>query len=286
MADFADDDRTVELETISAIFPELQRSTTNPFHATLDLSVAPLQTLRVRFEEDSLHTQLGSAPRAVQPATNGARDKNGREDVYEFEHLPSLRLEIDLGTGYPTEQPPTVELSAEPDWLGQAKLDQLKYELLQLWEDIKDQSIYMMIDHLQQGAEQAFGLHADAAVVLPSHVRKAMLDANQKAKRALFEQESFNCAFCLEAKKGRECHRLSLCGHVFCVACLQDFFGSCITEGEIDNVKCIDPSCGKDAPASTSTRRKRPRDRTLQPSELLQIPIAEELVKRYVHLKR
>jgi E3 ubiquitin-protein ligase RNF14 len=286
MDDFADDDRAVELETIAAIFPELQRSASNPFHATLDLKVAPLRPLKVRFEEDSLHTQIGSAARAVVPATIGARDKNGREDVCELEHLPPLRLEIDLVSGYPTEQPPLVELSAEPNWLGQAQLQQLKLELLQLWEDIKDQSVYMMIDHLQQGAEQAFGLHADGPVILSSHVRKAMMHANQAAKRALFEQESFDCAFCLEPKKGRECHRLALCGHVFCIACLQDFFGSCITEGEIDNVKCINPSCGKDAPATTSTRRKRPRDRTLQPSELLQIPIGEDLVKRYVHLKR
>ena len=27
--------------------------------------------------------------------------------------------------------------------------------------------------------------------------------------------------------------------------CLQDFYNSCITQGEVDSVKCLDPGCGK-----------------------------------------
>jgi hypothetical protein len=77
------------------------------------------------------------------------------------------------------------------------------------------------------------------------------------------------------------------CNHVFCVACLQDYYNNCITEGDVDNVKCIDPSCGKEESAVKQLpRKRRRRDRTLNSSELLQIPISQEQVLRYVRLKR
>lgn len=92
------------------------------------------------------------------------------------------------------------------------------------------------------------------------------------------------------------CHRLLLCSHVFCVECLQECYNTCISEGDVDNVKCLDPGCGKDArtpPANergdrerNAAKRRRKHDPSLSPSELLQIPLAEEVVQRYVHLKR
>lgn len=86
-----------------------------------------------------------------------------------------------------------------------------------------------------------------------------------------------------------------LCGHVFCVLCLQDFYNSCITEGDITQVKCLTPDCGKDRKSSTGARatdpttrnkKKSREDRTLSPSELLQIPLEQDTVQRYVTLKR
>lgn len=95
-----------------------------------------------------------------------------------------------------------------------------------------------------------------------------------------------------EPKKGLICHRLRLCSHVFCVECLQEFFNTCISEGDVTNVTCMAPDCGN-ASNSNSTnetnRRKKRRhkqDRTLDPSELLQIPLDEETVKKYALLKR
>jgi E3 ubiquitin-protein ligase RNF14 len=51
-------------------------------------------------------------------------------------------------------------------------------------------------------------------------------------------------------------------------------------------VKCLDPGCkGVDA-AGPATPKRRKQDRTINPSELLQIPIEQELVQRYVRMKR
>lgn len=96
-----------------------------------------------------------------------------------------------------------------------------------------------------------------------------------------------------EPKKGAACHRMSQCGHVFCVECLQDFYNNCITEGDIGSVKCIAPRCGQDAnqgsitPTASGLRKNRQRrDKTLEPSELLQIPLEQDMVQRYIKLKR
>lgn len=99
----------------------------------------------------------------------------------------------------------------------------------------------------------------------------------------------------IEPKKGAACYRMLACAHVFCVECLQDFYNTCITEGDITNVKCLDPDCGKESkPAivaqntegTKSRKKRRKEDRTLGPSELLQIPLEQEIVQRYVKLKR
>ena len=92
----------------------------------------------------------------------------------------------------------------------------------------------------------------------------------------------------IEPKKGSVCHRLLLCSHVFCCACLQDFYNSCITEGDIISVKCLAPDCGNEPVLQQPQRPRRRRndDRTLDPSELLQIPLEQDIVQRYVKLKR
>ena len=88
----------------------------------------------------------------------------------------------------------------------------------------------------------------------------------------------------IDAKKGTVCHRLLLCGHVFCVPCLQDYYNACITEGDVGNVKCTAPECGKGPDHTQPT--KRLKDKTLEPSELLQIPLDQDIVQRYIKLKR
>ena len=76
------------------------------------------------------------------------------------------------------------------------------------------------------------------------------------------------------------------------MACLQDFYNNCIAEGDVTQVKCLAPDCGKADHSITTQnnpRRRRRRgkdDRTLDPSELLQIPLEHETVQRYVKLKR
>lgn len=77
------------------------------------------------------------------------------------------------------------------------------------------------------------------------------------------------------------------CGHVFCIECLQNFYNNAIQEGDLAAVRCLEPTCAKErAAAQASDGQKRSKPRTfINPSELLQIHLEPDMVKRYVALK-
>ena len=297
----AEDERAIELSSIAAIFPELVVDPKNPFHASIDLPVDPTKALRVLFRP--LADAAPPAPLLTPPSSIDAGDgKDGdgnaqqveglvpQPDVHPLSHLPPLTVDIQLPEGYPSDKPPRFHLSTTPPWLPQNILHKLSEEGCNLWEELgKDQVVYSYIDHLKELAEQAFDLVTgeNDCAEFPQDIKIALLDFDQKANREKFEQETFDCGVCLEPKKGAVCHRLLLCGHVFCLDCLQDFYKNAITEGDVDSVKCLAIGCGKErAQAAESTKKRRQLDQTLSPSELLQIALPQETVQRYVTLKR
>ena len=303
----AEDERTIELSSIAAIYPELVIDPTDPYTATLDLSVSPAKPLRTVFQ-----TALGARPpvlptpptsmkhsdedvRAVRKATpEDSQQGTVPTDEHELTHLPPLIVHIHLPEGYPVHLPPGISLSADPAWVPPSILKHLQGSCGMLWEALgRDQVVYTYIDHLQQAAEDAFGLvqAGEQTHPLSSDLKLALLDYDLKTKREIFERGTFNCGVCLEPKKGGQCHRLMLCSHVFCIACLQEFYHDCIKGGDVDSVKCMDPGCHTEeqappAQSDNTSRKQRRYDPTLTPSELLQIPLDQETVQRYVRLKR
>jgi E3 ubiquitin-protein ligase RNF14 len=287
-----DDDRPVELSSIVAIFPETQIDPACPFKATLELPVAPSSPTAVCFQViDPIPAATFTPPTSVDEL-KGELDEPAR-DVHALSHFPPLNLEIELPEGYPSERPPIIHLSTSPMWIPHSTLDQLRDDCNRLWEECgNDLVVFTYIDHLQQLAETVFNMqNPSGELCLSRDFKIALLDYNIKAEREKFEQGTFECGICLEPKKGTVCYRLLRCSHVFCVQCLQDFYNSCISEGDVDSVKCVAPDCevNKRPPAvqgNAQTPPRKKRDRTLGPSELLQIPLTPEVVQRYAYLKR
>ncbi|KAA8643299.1 hypothetical protein EYZ11_002347 [Aspergillus tanneri] len=294
--DLPDDDRLVELSSIEAIYPEIQIDPSAPFRASLHIPVRPATPLRVRFQQ---YAEAGPPTVLISPVPLGA-DETGPvsatkadDDLHVLPHLPHIHLEIDLPEGYPSAQPPILRISTNPSWLPLSVVSKLLDDGKRLWEECgRELVIYTYIDHLQQLADTSFGIQdlSGGELLLPRELKIAMLDFNNKAEREKFEQETFECGVCLEPKKGSICHRLFQCSHVFCVPCLQEFYNTCITEGDVDSVKCLAPDCGKVQKSMSNVegqgKKRKKNDQTLSPSELLQIPLGEDTVQRYVFLKR
>jgi E3 ubiquitin-protein ligase RNF14 len=247
-----DDERAEELDTLQSIYPELVIDAANPYCATLDLLVAPAKPLPVTFEPG--------------------------EDIERLSYLPSLNIHIVLPSTYPADAPPSISLSTTPSWLPPKVFQKLVNEAKSLWEEYGGGMIlFSYISSIQEQTETAFGLDE---LTLSSDLHQELVAYSISMKRKLFDKETFDCEVCLEPKKGSVCYRMERCSHVFCVACLQDYYNNCILEGDVNNVKCMSTECGK---AGGSKRKK---DRLLSPKELLQIPLTRETVERFVKLKR
>ncbi|KAL9602855.1 MAG: hypothetical protein Q9219_001550 [cf. Caloplaca sp. 3 TL-2023] len=305
----AEDERVIELTSVSAIYPELSIDPSDPFTATIEIPVQPIKPLAILFPslaDGSVPCGLPSPPnsdcKTQDPSETTTRGlevsviANEVQEVHTLSHLPPVTLRINLPTGYPDDQPPDLELMTKIPWLPQEILRKVEKDGLGLWEEMgHSQMLFAYVDHLRDAAENGFGLTSTSTSPLsvPRNLEIVLLDFDIRAKRSEFEKATFDCGVCLEPKKGAVCHRMSQCGHVFCVACLQDFYNNCITEGDVGSVKCIAPKCGQGydpnpaAPISRGlSRRRRKRDRTLEPSELLQIPLDQHIVERYIMLKR
>lgn len=188
-----DDEREIEMDSITAIFPEMALDPKNKFMATMDIPVVPLKTVPVIFRA-SQDTSIAEDP---NPATELPAEIPA--ETHNLSHLPSLHLQITLPDGYPSKNAPIFQLSTNPAWLSQDILTQLENDGPRLWEEFgHDQVVYSYIDHLQQASETVFGVLDDSPYLEVSHEHQiSLLDYDIKAKRAAFEIETFECGICL-----------------------------------------------------------------------------------------
>lgn len=278
--DDAYDEREEELSTITAIFPEL--IVQGGKSASLDLPVTPSSPLLVRFVPQKASTDAASTSNGEHAAT--VATAHIEHDV-RLSHLPSLKAQIDLPDGYPSEQPPVANLSTHHDWLSSTKLKTLEEHVKVLWEEYgRCQILFTYIDYLQQAAEQGFDLDQspEGCLTLPTTLEQLLVDFDTSTKASVFNEGTYDCGICLEPKKGVSCYKLERCGHVFCYQCLQDYYNNAIKEGDVTTVKCLEPTCGKNLVGVRQRKVQRP----LHPRELLAMGIDEPTARRYVEMKR
>ncbi|MCJ1263612.1 translation termination inhibitor protein itt1 [Lobaria immixta] len=287
----AEDERAIELSSISAIYPEIAIDPSDPFSASIAIRIEPIKPLPIVFPplaDGAPPSDVLTPPVSDEnnEAHSGTRDFHIREhlvpedqaqDVHHISHFPSLTLDIRLPEGYPRHKTPIFDVRTVSSWLPETILKGLRTAGHTIWEEMgRDQVVFSYIDYLREEADRGFGLleSGEDCLKLPQSLKLSLLDFDLQAKRAKFEQETFECGVCLEPQKGLS------------------FFNACITEGDVANVKCMAPNCGNEAgpdlEIDNNRRRKRRRkaDRTLDPSELLQIPLDQETVQRYIMLKR
>jgi E3 ubiquitin-protein ligase RNF14 len=198
-----EDERSIELDCLTAIYPEIILDPSSAFSATIDLPVNPTNPVKVVFPaasagvlptpplSDTSSQQEGEPTRTPETHTN--------LESHNLSYLPSLHLRITLPDGYPEEKPPHFELSTNPSWLSRAHLDELEAKGETLWEEIgRSQVAYGYIDFLQQSAENAFGFAEEGKILEISQDDKiSLLDSDIRATHAAFAKETFDCGVCL-----------------------------------------------------------------------------------------
>jgi E3 ubiquitin-protein ligase RNF14 len=216
-----------------------------------------------------------SVPVAIQLPQSSLMDDFSKveQSNAKISHLPPLYMVFQLPVEYPLESPPDVKLSTQHDWLSEAHLKELEQEVIRLWEETgRTPILYSYIAYLMEASNDLFGLAA-STLNLPGALATVLVDYDKSTACHIFQQSTFTCGICLEVLKGSACHQLQHCSHVFCVSCLEECYSSAIKEGNINNVKCVDPGCGQGS-------------KMLSPKELSMIPVEKAVVKRYYDLRR
>ncbi|KAI8233861.1 E3 ubiquitin-protein ligase itt1 [Colletotrichum sp. SAR 10_99] len=277
----SDDPRDDELSSLHAIFPELEPDDQNPYSFSIELPVHPAKPVTVTFP---------AASNVDVPAAAQIPGVEPRVESHELFHLPSVVVRISLPQGYPSEKPPGVSISTSPPWLSKEATRKLEDDGPRLWEEMgRDMVAFTYIDHVQQAADDVFGMvDGNGALEIDPLHKIAVLDYDIEATRAAFAKETFDCGVCLDPKKGSVCHKMLDCGHIFCTQCLQEFYDNAITEGDLATVRCLAPNCAKEraeTQGASGRTKKRKVKTAISPSELLQMGLSQDTVTRYVTLK-
>ncbi|KAF9073752.1 hypothetical protein BDP27DRAFT_1288622 [Rhodocollybia butyracea] len=162
--------------------------------------------------------------------------------------LPPLLIHVILPEAYPLAVPPQL-VSIRSTYLWMPYISQLHQLLVDMWQS--EGVLYNWIEFIRSGQFlEKLGMAKDNGVILIQHSTPQLLvplltGFESSARSNEFNQNSYPCSVCLSSFKGSKCLQLS-CGHVFCRTCLEDFWGLCITEGEVSRVGCPDPQCVKE----------------------------------------
>lgn len=190
-----EDQRDVELSTLSAIFPEIQTLDDNdPYTFVLEVPVNPSKAVTVFFPAAT----EGQAVNLAAPQKT-SEEPTRNLDSHELSHLPSVRLQFSLPPTYPAEKHPIVSVSTSPSWLPIETAKKLEAECARLWDESgRDLVVFCYVDHVQQSADEVFGLvnESGALEISPDH-KIAVLDHDLEAKRAAFDRGTFECGVCL-----------------------------------------------------------------------------------------
>lgn len=226
-------------------------------------------------EHDSSNTISGSAV-----TTRGKFPRlRSTKQLPPLVHLSPISLRVRLPPNYPAEQPPIIEkleapwLTSSPDsqatslsWILR-KLDQQYTELsgmeaLYIWATYLCESLWIsLLEDNPPGEDPPPFLQCpttsseatQASLRFEEHLSMpkaqpllaAQLVAHSRlCSRTTFDASSFDCAICLETRKGRACTKLTGCGHVFCSECLAGYLSSLVDDGFHRQAKrCPDPEC-------------------------------------------
>ena len=205
-----EDERTVELASLAAIYPELiiDDLGLDSFSASISIQVEPLEPLSIRFPSAGGAPPVGplvpphsiiEGVSRVQVVENGIPPPEN-EDLSRLSYLPALKLRLSLPEGYPTDKPPVFDLQSQYSWLPEQKLKELRDAGYTLWEQLgRDQVVFSYIEHLRDAADRGFDMVQDDDQVLEisPDLKVSFLDFDLKAKRGKFERETFECGICL-----------------------------------------------------------------------------------------
>eukprot|EP00079_Xenopus_tropicalis_P031914 XP_017945685.1 PREDICTED: E3 ubiquitin-protein ligase RNF14-like isoform X1 [Xenopus tropicalis] len=201
------------------------------------------------------------------------------ESIVSF--LPPIILNFELPPGYPSTDPPAFTLSCK--WLSPSQLVLLCQRLDDLWVEYAGGVVlFAWMQFLKEGTLEYLKINSPyeiqlcefgsqciknnsgisdscsatgpaEAVIWDKRVIQdvesvttlidCILDFNEAQQKKCFDSKSYMCNICFLGKLGSECTHFKDCQHVYCNACLKDYYTVQIQDGQVQALNCPEPKC-------------------------------------------
>ncbi|XP_007247086.2 E3 ubiquitin-protein ligase RNF14 isoform X1 [Astyanax mexicanus] len=205
---------------------------------------------------------------------------NGERPVeYDVSFLPPLVLSFELPENYPSTSAPVFTLSSK--WLSRLQLSALCKQLDKLWKENQGSVVlFTWIQFLKEEALEFLGLQSPLEItgsksdrckneaaakpaeglekrkqqqeLDPRAVLEAdpqadllpqLLDFDEAQRQKVFDGKPFCCGICFSEKLGSGCMLFKECQHVYCKACMKEYFEIQIRDGNVQCLNCPEPEC-------------------------------------------
>ena len=80
-----------------------------------------------------------------------------------------------------------------------------------------------------------------------------LLDFDEAQRQKVFDGKVFCCGICFSEKLGSSCMLFKECQHVYCKACMKEYFEIQIRDGKVQCLNCPEPKCTSVATPSQVT---------------------------------
>ncbi|CAM4672038.1 hypothetical protein PO909_008570 [Leuciscus waleckii] len=205
--------------------------------------------------------------------------KGQKSTEYNLSFLPPLVLSFELPADYPSVSSPVFTLSSK--WLTRVQITALCRRLDELWEEtqgnvvlftwiqfLKEETLDFLgiqspleiqsscIQHQsesgQKEAEDIAGDKSKAQDLDPRAVQEVdprtdiltqLLDFDEAQKQKVFDGKVFCCGICYSEKLGCDSLLFKDCQHVYCKACIKEYFQIQIRDGKVQCLNCPEPKC-------------------------------------------
>ncbi|XP_056587312.1 E3 ubiquitin-protein ligase RNF14-like isoform X2 [Triplophysa dalaica] len=193
---------------------------------------------------------------------------------YGISFLPSI-LSFYLPVDYPSSSAPVFTLSSK--WLTGELITTLCKRLDELWEANKGNVVlFTWIQFLKEETLEFLGIHSPLEIqstagqsqgesiqklaaekskpheLDPRAVQEVnphtdilshLLDFDEAQKQKVFDGKVFCCGICFSEKLGSNCLLFKECQHVYCKACMKEYFEIQIRDGKVQFLDCPEPEC-------------------------------------------
>eukprot|EP00118_Oscarella_pearsei_P028148 m.1643 g.1643 ORF g.1643 m.1643 type:complete len:433 (+) comp7583_c0_seq2:24-1322(+) len=183
-----------------------------------------------------------------------------------FRHLPPLVILFKLPEDYPETSPPSYSLSCP--WLSLNQLSALCAKLDAMWM-LGEVILFEWVQYLAENTLEILGCpseldlaevfqkqesqHHGSALQSPTSQEAlwlALIEHDESKERRLFNESRHECAICCAEKLGIDSMQMRPCEHVYCRACVKQYFELLIRDGMVTSLTCLETKC--DSPVDPS----------------------------------